>query len=691
MSSKKSTFIIILSFLILTILIVLGTYFYISKKQENLLNSIYYTTHSNISNTTKNLIKDKLNATLSISLALSKNNNLHKIIKEENYSKLDYSKFINEIRENSKYKNVWIQIVDKNGNSVYRSWTNKKGDNLLFRKDLKNTLTNQNISTSISVGLFNLTLKARTPIYDEENNFLGALEIITHFNSIVEDLKQINVDSIVITDKKYKNTIKFPHSNIFINDYYIANKNVNPELISYIQINNIEKYVNISEYIVENGYLISNYTLYDKNNDKLAYIINFVKLKDIDLQIVKSFKIQIIMVSVIALIILFFSFLIFIYSKYIKEIKFQENKKQSILDSQSNIIVITNGEEIIDANKQLCHFFIDINNLQEFKNKYKCICTAFIDMNNEFYVIEKDYDNKNWAEYVLENKNKNFKVAMKDKNGEIKHFSLKTSKMNLENHIIATFTDITQEIEQIKKDKEKDRLLYQQSKISAIADTLKNIAHQWRQPLSIISTIASGMKIKKELNILEEKEFKESCESIILNTKKLSNTIENFTNFFNKDENISSFSFIEALEETINFFDSIFEKNSIKCIFDYSSDFILECNRNDFSQAILNILDNSIYALTNKKAENERFIFINFKENILEIRDNAEGIDDQIISKILEPYFTTKHQGFGVGLGLYIVQELFVKNLGYKIDVKNVTFEHQNKKYSGTSFIVDFN
>ncbi|MCB9096493.1 MAG: HAMP domain-containing histidine kinase [Arcobacter sp.] len=348
-------------------------------------------------------------------------------------------------------------------------------------------------------------------------------------------------------------------------------------------------------------------------------------------------------------------------------------------------------EEIIDANKQLCHFFIDISNLQEFKNKYKCICTAFIDMNNEFYVIEKDYDNKNWAEYVLENKNKNFKVAMKDKNGEIKHFSLKTSKMNLENHIIATFTDITQEIEQIKKDKEKDRLLYQQSKISAIADTLKNIAHQWRQPLSIISTITSGMKIKKELNILEEKEFKESCESIILNTKKLSNTIENFTNFFNKDENISSFSFIEALEETINFFDSIFEKNSIKCIFDYSSDFILECNRNDFSQAILNILDNSIYALTNKKAENERFIFINFKENILEIRDNAEGIDDQIISKILEPYFTTKHQGFGVGLGLYIVQELFVKNLGYKIDVKNVTFEHQNKKYSGTSFIVDFN
>ncbi|CAM3802977.1 ATP-binding protein [Arcobacter cloacae] len=691
MSSKRNTFIIVSSFLILTLLIVSGTYFYISKKQENLLDSIYKSSHLNIVNTTENLIKDKLNATLTISLALSKNNNLHKIIKEEDYSKLDYTKIINEIKENSKYKNVWIQVVDKSGKSIYRSWTDKKGDNLLFRNDLKSTLTNQNISTSISVALFSLTLKARTPIYDEENNFLGALEIITHFNSIADDLKENNVDSIVIADKKYKNTIKFPYTNLFIDDYYVANKNANPQLISYIQNNNVEKYVNIPEYIVENGYLISNYTLYDKNNDKLAYILNFIKVKDIDLQIVKSFKIQIIMISVIALIIIFFSFLLYIYSRYIKEIKLQENKKQSILDSQSNIIVITNGKEIIDANKKLCEFFIDIKNLQEFRNKYKCICKAFIDMNDEFYVIEKDYNGKNWAEYVLENTDKNFKVAMKNKDGNIKHFSLKTSRMHLEDYIIATFSDITQEIEQIKKDKEKDRLLFQQSKIAAIADTLKNIAHQWRQPLSIISTIASGMKIKKELNILEDEEFKESCESIISSTKKLSNTIENFTNFFNKDENISSFSFVEALEETINFFDSIFEKNNIICIFNYNNDFILECNRNDFSQAILNILDNSVYALTNKKAENERFIFIDFKDNILEIKDNAEGIDNQILSKIIEPYFTTKHQGFGVGLGLYVVQEFFVKNLGYKIDIKNVTFEHQNKKYSGTSFIVDFN
>ncbi|MDY3199986.1 MAG: ATP-binding protein [Arcobacter sp.] len=691
MKSKKNIYIIILLFLTLTTFIILGTYYYISSKQENLLNSIYNTTHINIVKTTQNLIKDKQNTTLAIALALAKNDSLYKFMQTQDYEKLDYKKISAEIKEHTKYKDVWIQIVDKNGKSIYRSWTDLKGDNLLFRKDLKNTLTNQNVSTSISVALFNLTLKARTPIFDYNNNFLGALEVITHFNSISKDLKENNIDCLVITDKKYRKILKYPYTNIFIDDYYIANKNANLDLVNYVKNNNVEKYINIPNFIVENGYLISNFILYDKNNEKLAYIINFMDLNNIDLQIVKSFKVQIIMVSVIALIIIFFSFLIYLYSSHLKEIKSQENKKQSILDSQSNIIVITNGEEIIDANKKLYDFFKDASNLEEFKKNYVCICNTFIDMDNEFYIIKKDYAGKNWAEYVLSNEDKNFKVAIKNSNDKITHFSLKASMINNENYIIATFTDITKEVEQIEKDKEKDRLLYQQSKIAAIADTLKNIAHQWRQPLSVISTIASGMKIQKELNSLNNEDFNNSCNIIIDNTQRLSNTIENFTNFFNKDDSIVRFSFVESIKNTINFFDSIFEKNSIKCIFTYDNDMILDCNKNDFSQAILNILDNSVYALIENKQEDERYIFIDFTNKILQIKDTGNGIDEKLLSKILEPYFTTKHQAFGVGLGLYVVQEFFVKNLAYKIDIKNVTFDYENKEYSGTNFIIDFN
>ncbi|MGE0052348.1 MAG: hypothetical protein AB7S49_12580, partial [Arcobacter sp.] len=276
MKSKKNIYIIILLFLTLTTFIILGTYYYISSKQENLLNSIYNTTHINIVKTTQNLIKDKQNTTLAIALALAKNDSLYKFMQTQDYEKLDYKKISAEIKEHTKYKDVWIQIVDKNGKSIYRSWTDLKGDNLLFRKDLKNTLTNQNVSTSISVALFNLTLKARTPIFDYNNNFLGALEVITHFNSISKDLKENNIDCLVITDKKYRKILKYPYTNIFIDDYYIANKNANLDLVNYVKNNNVEKYINIPNFIVENGYLISNFILYDKNNEKLAYIINFM-------------------------------------------------------------------------------------------------------------------------------------------------------------------------------------------------------------------------------------------------------------------------------------------------------------------------------------------------------------------------------------------------------------------------------
>ncbi|MDD2290954.1 MAG: ATP-binding protein [Aliarcobacter sp.] len=691
MYSKKNTRITIFSFLILAIFIIVGTYYYISNKQQNLLNSIYNSTNTNIIKLTENFLENKKNTTLSIALSLSKENKLFEYMNSQEYDKFEYTKLTEQIKQNTKFKNIWIQIVDKEGNSVYRSWTDKKGDNLLFRKDLKKFIENRDISTSIGVGLFSMTIKARAPIFDTDNNFLGAIEVISHFNSIANDLKENNIDSIVVTDKKYKERIKFPHTNTFINDYYIANINANKDLIDYLQENRIEKYLEIDGYIIENDHLISTYNLYNERNEKLGYILNFVKLKDIDVQMVKSFKVQIIMISVIALIIIFFSFLIYLYTSYLRQLKIQENKKQSILDSQQNIIVITNGTNIIDANQRLYEFFKDVSTLEQFKNKYICICKTFLNMDDENYIIDKYYNGRNWAEYVLNNQDKNFRVAIKNMENEINHFSVKCSKIKDENFIIATFTDITQEIFRIEENKEKDRILFQQSKIAAITDILKNIAHHWRQPLSVISTITSGMKLQKELDILDDKNFNESCDAIINNTTKLSDTIEDFTIFFNNDEKITRFSLIETLENTKKIMDSTFEKEYIQCSFTYDNDFILNANKNDFSQAILNILDNSIHALITNQNQDDRFIFIEFKNNILQIRDSGNGIDENIISKIFEPYFTTKHQSFGVGLGLYMVNEFFVKNLGYKIDIQNVTYTYKNKNYIGTNFIIDFN
>ena len=691
MHTKRNVFIAVFSFLILTIFVLYGTYYYILDKQKILLDSTYNLTNTNILKLTEKFLDNKINTTLAIALSLVKDYELHKLMATQEYDKFNYNDISQQIKDNTKFKNIWIQIIDKNGNSIYRSWSDKKGDNLFFRKDLKNFVEDKKVSTSISVGLYSMTIKARAPIIDEENNFLGALEIISQFNSIANDLKENKIDSVIIADKKYNEIIQLPFSKIFIDDYYVANVNVNKELITYLQRNKIEKYLKINNYIIENNYLISKFDLYNNKNERLGYILNFVKLNDIDIRIVESFKIQTIMISAIVLIIMLFLFLIYLYTSYLRLLKIQENKKEAILNSQENIIVITLGNEIIDANQRLYDFFINTKDLESFKKTYKCICSAFIDMQDDIYIIEKYYNGKNWAEYILANPDKNFRVAIKNMQDKIRHFSIKCSIVKNEEFIIATFTDITQEIEQIQANKEKDRILFQQSKIAAITDTLKNIAHQWRQPLSVISTITSGMKLQKELNILDDNEFNLSCDGIINNTNKLSTTIDNFTNFFNTDNNSTKFSLIEALENTQKFMNSILEKNSIECQFIYDSDIILDSNKNDFSQAILNILDNSVHALITIENIEDRFIFIEFKNNILQIKDSGNGIDKNIISKILEPYFTTKHQAFGIGLGLYIVNEFFVQNLGYKIDIQNVTYDYKNKNYSGLNFIIDFN
>ncbi|QKF73712.1 Cache sensor-containing signal transduction histidine kinase [Aliarcobacter faecis] len=689
MDSRKSFLFVIFIFTTLLSLILFITYNFISKKQDNLLKSIYQTTYKNIYEKTENLISDKQNTSLAIAISLSKDENLYNHLKNKEFDKLNYEKIAKLIENYSKYKNIWIQILDKNKNSLYRSWTNIR-DGVQFREDLENQAALKNISTSISIGLFNIGIKARTPILDEENNFYGALEVITHFDSITEDLQKNGISSIIIADKKFRKNLKYPLlSNIFIDDYYIANENANTKLCNYIEENGIEKYINIETYIIENDYLIANYNLFNEKKEKIGQILNFYDLKNIDSNYISSIKKQTILTILIILITLFFIFILYLYTRYTNKIKSQKQKNRLILDSQSSIVIITNGNEIIDSNKKLIEFFKDCKNLNDFKKKYKCICSSFVDINSENYLLDIDYNGKNWAEYALDNQNIDFKVAIYDIEKNLKHFSLKVSKLKNDNLIIVTFTDISQDIVEAEKEKNEQRIIFQQAKLNAITNTLNNIAHQWRQPLSVISTLTSGMKLKKELNLLSDKEFNKSCDTIIFNTTKLSNTIENFTNFFtNEKEN--KLSVVESINQIIEFLDSIFERNQIICHFKHSNDILLECDSSSFSEAILNIFDNSISALIENKNINERYILVELEDKILTIIDSGNGINEEIITKVCEPYFTTKHQAFGIGLGLYLVEEFFAKTLNTKIELKNEDFIYENKNLKGLKFTIYF-
>lgn len=683
MERKKSIYLIGLGFIVSVILAVVLTNIYINSKQSKLLKSIYDSTNKNIFEKTQNLINDKQNTSLAIAIALSKDENLYNHLKNRTFKDLNYEKIAKLIETHSKYKNIWIQIFDKNLNSVYRSWTNIRG-NLKFRPDLKKLSSLQNISTSISAGLFNVGIKARTPIFDEDGKFQGALEVVTHFDSITEDLNKNSISPVVIADKSIRKNLTNPLlSKLFIDDYYIANANVDIDLYNYIKNNGIEKYINIDSYIVENGYLISKYPLFNENGENLAYILNFIKLNSINLESLNHIKIQSVLASFIALTILFALFLAY----YIKNVRYEDRKNRIILDSQPNIIIITDGEKIVTANQQLFNFFPSVKNIDEFRNKYVCICYTFEDMKNDEYLKNRFYDGKNWAEYLFTNNNKSFKVAIKNSNNELRYFSVKASTKKIDSTFLITFIDITNEILQIEKEKNEQKLIFQQSKINAVERTLNNIAHHWRQPLSVISTISSGMRLKEELNQLEKNEILESCDKIMLNTKKLSKTIENFSTFFDKDAKNSS-SIVEIINSVISFFETIFEENGIECKFTHNNDLMIECNKNDFTDSILNIIDNSIYALNSEKNLEKKVILIDFSNKELSIQDSANGIDEDILPKVFEPYFTTKHKSQGTGIGLYMSKILVDNNLKGNIFVENHKFLYNNIDYKGAKFTI---
>ncbi|WP_192941178.1 sensor histidine kinase [Arcobacter suis] len=219
---------------------------------------------------------------------------------------------------------------------------------------------------------------------------------------------------------------------------------------------------------------------------------------------------------------------------------------------------------------------------------------------------------------------------------------------------------------------------------------IANIAHQWRQPLSIISTSATGIKIQKEMGILDDDSEIKSLDCINENAQYLSNTIEDFRDFFKKSKIKNLVNLNTLLEKTLKLIITRLKNKKITII-NNCTDIEFETYEREMIQVFMNIINNSIDAFENK--DYEKFIFFETKkfENkiVINIKDNAGGIDENILDKIFEPYFTTKESKQGTGIGLYMCNEIVVKHFNGEISVENESFEYLNQKYKGSQFTIE--
>ncbi len=237
----------------------------------------------------------------------------------------------------------------------------------------------------------------------------------------------------------------------------------------------------------------------------------------------------------------------------------------------------------------------------------------------------------------------------------------------------------------VKEVKQKDKIIISQSRHAAMGEMISMIAHQWRQPLSVISMSANNMKLDIDLGECNPDAFVESIESITDQINYLSKTIDDFRDFFKPNKIAKETTFDVIVEDTMNIIGKSLENNNIAIEIDIHTDDIIKTYSNELSQVLINIINNSKEAMVDNNIENPRIIIECKREQNdlyeINITDNAGGIPLKIAHQIYEPYFSTKHEKNGTGLGLYMSKTIVEDHLKGKISHKNTQ--------DGVKFIIE--
>ncbi|WP_304544884.1 sensor histidine kinase [Sulfurimonas microaerophilic] len=239
---------------------------------------------------------------------------------------------------------------------------------------------------------------------------------------------------------------------------------------------------------------------------------------------------------------------------------------------------------------------------------------------------------------------------------------------------------------QISEEKNKnafnEKLIISQSRMAIMGEMIGMIAHQWRQPITIIGMVTNNMVIDLHLDNFDKERAIKELETVDKQVHYLSRTIDDFRNFFKPNKLAQTIDFQTVCNELKTILGKSFETHNIELIFEGEKTIQITTFKNELIQVLLNVLTNAKDAFSENTTDNA-FIKITLKrlaggDVSIFVQDNAGGISPDIINKIFEPYFSTKHEKNGTGLGLYMSAMILEKHLGGSIlvcsDMQGSTF-----------------
>jgi len=218
-----------------------------------------------------------------------------------------------------------------------------------------------------------------------------------------------------------------------------------------------------------------------------------------------------------------------------------------------------------------------------------------------------------------------------------------------------------------------DQMLMQQGRLAAMGEMISNIAHQWRQPLNVLALLAQDLPMTFRLGEFTEQYLDANVHKMMDAIAHMSQTIDNFRNFFSPGKEKLSFRVLEAVEKTVSLVDLSMHEVQIKIEVSASGDPTIDGFPNEYSQVLLNVLINARDALIAGKVPDPKIRIEVGEEggrSLVTISDNAGGIPQEIIGRIFDPYFTTKGPQ-GTGIGLYMSKMIIENNMGGSLTAEN--------------------
>ena len=262
---------------------------------------------------------------------------------------------------------------------------------------------------------------------------------------------------------------------------------------------------------------------------------------------------------------------------------------------------------------------------------------------------------------------------------------MQQAKEYLEKRVEERTADLTSAMNRLQEETEerlrameelrrKDQLLTQQSRMAAMGEMIGFIAHQWRQPLNTLGIVIQELARRYTRGTFTQENLDESMNKAMQLINQMSQTIDDFRNFFKTEKEKVSFRLNDVVAKTLRFVEASFREVALHINVSSQDDVVAEGYPNEYSQVLLNILLNARDVCLERKVAQPVVAIRVFNEKnkaVMTIADNAGGVPEEIMDRIFDPYFTTKDPDRGTGIGLYMAKVIIEKNMNGSLSVRN--------------------